>query len=57
MIPLRTLEMLLINCEFFFLKLVWRMYYRSQLMDYGNEKPKFAITDSKLDVPFVTLSA
>ena len=57
MIPFRTLEMLLINCEFFFLKLVWRMYYSSQLMDYGNEKPKFAITDSKLDVPFVTLSA
>ena len=25
--------------------------------DYGNEKPKFAITDTKLNVPVVTLSA
>ena len=31
------------------------MYYRT--WDYGNQEPKFAIADTKLYVPMVTLSA
>ena len=27
------------------------------IIHYGNEKPRFAITDTKIFVPFVTLSA
>ena len=48
--------MLLINFEInIFFNFVWKMYYRT--WDYGNREPKFAIADTKLYVPMVTLSA
>ena len=52
----RILEMPLINCEIIiFLNLSEK--YIIVTVDYGNRVPKFAITDTKLYVPVVTLSA
>ena len=45
----RTLEMLLINCEINIL-LTWSEKYIIVTGDYGNQEPKFTITDTKCDV-------
>ena len=52
----RTLEMPLIKCEINIF-LTWSEECIIVTGDYGGEKRKFAITDTKLYVPVVTLSA
>ena len=52
----RTPEMSLINCETN-TSLTWSEECIIVTGDYGNEKLKFSITDTKLYVPVVTLSA
>ena len=51
----RTLEMPLINCEINLL-LTWSASYVIVSIDVGNQNAAFAITDTKLYVPVVTLS-
>ena len=46
----------LINCEINIF-LTWSQNFIIVTRDYGNRVPKFAITDTKLFVPVVTLSA
>ena len=46
----------LINCEINIF-LTWSQNFIIVTRDYGNRVPKFAITDTKLYVPVVTLSA
>ena len=48
--------MLLINCEINIF-LTWSDECIIVTESYGDQKPKFAITDTKLYVPFVTFSA
>ena len=52
----RALEMPLINCEINIF-LTWSEECIIVNGDYGNKNPKFSITDTKLYVPVVTLSA
>ena len=52
----RTLEMPLINCEINIF-LTWSEKCIFETGDYCDQEPKFAITDTKLYVPVVTLSA
>ena len=52
----RTLEMPLINCEINIL-LIWSDKCIIVTGDYGDREPKFEITNRKLYVPVVTLSA
>ena len=52
----RSLEIPLINCEINIL-LPWPEKCIIVAGNYGNQEPKFAITDTKLYVPVVTLSA
>ena len=49
----RTLEMTLINCEID----TWSKKCIIVTRNYGDQEPKFAITDTERDVPVVTLSA
>ena len=55
----RTLEMPLINCEVnvFLTQSEKCIIYYNEIRDYSNREPKFAITDTKLCVPVVTLLA
>ena len=51
----RTLEMTLINCEVNLL-LTWSGFYVIVSTDVANQNATFAITDTKLYVPVITLS-
>ena len=55
----RTLEMPLISCEVnvFLTQSEKCIIYYNEIRDYSNREPKFAITDTKLYVPIVTLLA
>ena len=53
---LRTIKMPLINCEVNFF-LTWSEKCIIVSGNYGNREPKWAITDTRLYVPVVTLSA
>ena len=53
---MKTFEMPLINCEVNIF-LTWFEKCIIVPGNYGNREPKFAITDTKLYVPVVTLSA
>ena len=46
----------LINCEINIL-LTWSEEYITVTGNYGDQKPRFAITDTKLYAPLVTLLA
>ena len=52
----RTLEMQLINCEIKIF-LAWSEKCIIVNRNYGNQEPKLAITDTKIYVSVVTLSA